>query len=160
MSSSQPLKTLLIVRRGAEEAAAQVLARATAHRAAAEETHLRLAAQTQAARDDLRQRRASGASNGPEGAAQAAERQQFWARLSEAVARHSARALAYRTGELDQAERKVAHALTAYSVAREARQVVETLLGKAEAGERQQAARREEVALDEQSQAVRPRPAR
>ena len=156
MSSSQPLKTLLIVKRAAEDSAAQVLARARAQRAAAEETHLRLVAGAQAARDDLRGRRAPGASIGPESAAQAAEREQFWARLSDAAAGRGARAQAFRDGELDQAQADAARALTAYRVAREARQVVETLLARALAGERQLATRRDEVALDEQSQAARP----
>ena len=152
MSSSQALKTLLTIKRAAEESAAQLLTRQTARRAAAEANHLRLEAEARAARDDLRQRRAVGASDGPETAARALEREQFWGRLMDVADTRTARVRAYREGELAEAGAEVATALTAYRVAREARQVVDRLLEKAHAAERQAQARRDEVARDDQGQ--------
>ena len=155
MSSSQALKTLLTLKRAAEESAAAALASQQARRAAAEATLGRLKAEAEQGRDHLRQRRAAEAPRGPETAARALEREHFWGRLAEEVALRTDRARAHRDGELAQAVAGVATALTSYRVAREAREVVETLVDKAEAANRQLQARRDEAVRDEQ--ASRPR---
>jgi flagellar biosynthesis chaperone FliJ len=154
MSSYQPLETLLMVKRAAEDAAVQVLARATSRRAAAEATDLALVAELAEVRERLRGRRTAGASVDRESAASALEREHFCARLAAEVATHQARLLSHREGELASAGAAAATALTAHRVAREAREVVERLLAKAAETRRQVAARRDEMALDEQGQAA------
>lgn len=153
MSSPDALQTLLTVRQAAEDAAAQALAGALRRRAAAQETQERLEVELGVARDDLRTRRHASPSLGVETAAQAADRERFWRRLAEGIAARSERARVHREGPLAEAEASSTAARETHRAAREARELVQKLLERAEADRRQIAERRAEAALDDQAAA-------
>jgi len=153
MSSPDALQTLLTVRQAAEDAAAQVMAGALHRRAAAQEAQERLEIELGAARDDLRARRLVTPSLGVETAAQAAGRERFWRRLADGIAARADHARAHRDGPLAEAEASAAAARETYRAAREARELVQKLLERADADRRQTADRRAEAALDEQAMA-------
>jgi flagellar biosynthesis chaperone FliJ len=156
MSSSDPLDTLLAVKKAAEDAAAEALAGAFRRCAAAEATQLSLDSAFGAARDDLRARRRAAVSVAVETAARAGERERFWSRLAEGIAVRNARARAHREGPLAQAQASVAAALATHRAAQVARETVQKVAERAESARRLIAGRRAEAALDEQTQATRP----
>jgi flagellar biosynthesis chaperone FliJ len=156
MSSSDPLQTLLAVRKAAEAAAAEALAGALRRRAAAEGAQLSLDVALRAARDDLWVRRQAAASMDVEIAARAGERERFWARLAEGIAVRAARARAHRHGELAAAQADAAAAQAAHRAAQGARQQVQKVSERAASARRLITGRRAEAALDEEAQAMRP----
>src|SRR5258708_4247953 len=125
MSSSEPLETLLAVKKAAEEAATQALAGAIRRRAAAEAAQLRLDDQAREAREVLRTHRREGRSSGVETASLAVARESFGDQLAQVTAARAARAEAHRAGPLAEAQAGADAALRAHQAAREARQRVE-----------------------------------
>jgi flagellar biosynthesis chaperone FliJ len=153
MSSSDALSALLAVRQAALDQAALALAAALRRRAAAEEAQRRLEAELATARGDLRARRRAAPSLGVETAAQAAERERFWQRLAGDIDARADRVHAHRDGSLADAEAGVVAARAAHRQAREARELVQKLVDRADSERRQIADRRAEAALDDQAAA-------
>jgi len=156
MSSSEPLETLLAVKKAAEEAAAQALAGAIQRRTAAQEAQLRLDDDVRQAQDAVMALRRESRSIGVETASSAVTREVFRNQLAEVTAMRSARADANRAGLLAEAQAGADAALRAHQAAREARQRVEMVSERSASAHRLAAARKAEIALDEQAQATRP----
>jgi flagellar biosynthesis chaperone FliJ len=153
MSSSDALCSLLAVRQAALDQAALALAAALRRRTAAEEAQQRLEDELRTARDDLRARRRAAPSLGVETAAQAVERERFWHGLAGDLDANADRVRAHREGPLAEAEAGAAAARAAHREARQALELVQKLLERAESERRQIADRRAEAARDDQAAA-------
>jgi hypothetical protein len=150
-----PIGTLLRVKQAAEEAAARRWHAATTRRAAAEASQRALDDRVRAARADLRARRAQAAGAVTLLAGSGADRERFWVDRRAQIAAGVAQADAHRQGALADALAEVAAAMAAHLAARAAREQIQKLCEKADTARRTVTERREEIALDEQSQATR-----